>query len=156
MRRSLALAVFLAALLPQVGQAADTMVFTSNRAGVVELWTSGPAGVSQLTFNGMQERMPVWSPDGSAIAFAGLSAGNWDIYTISSNGEDLERLTGLNSKDPRCIRAPLLIQHKGSRRHRKLQFPKPVLDIHKHVLQAAITHHEVLCLGLALLLTVRV
>ena len=79
MKRCLLPAILVILAQPQVAQAADTLVFTSNRAGVTELYKSGSDGVSRLTFNDIQERQAVWSPDGSRIAFAGLRAGNWDI-----------------------------------------------------------------------------
>lgn len=101
MRRWPFLAVLLAMALPQAAQAVDTIVFTSNRSGLIELYTAGSDGVSRLTFNNIQERQAVWSPDGSRIAFAGFSAGNWDIYTISSTGSDLQRLTDDVARDDR-------------------------------------------------------
>jgi len=101
MRRWLLLASLLVLVLPNAAQAADTVVFTSNRSGVIELYTAGSDGVSRLTFNDIQERQAVWSPDGSRIAFAGFSAGNWDIYTISSMGSDLQRLTDDVARDDR-------------------------------------------------------
>ena len=78
--------------------AGGTIVFASNRAdGDRELYVVGVDGKGEhrLTFNNVFERSPVWSPDGSRIAFAGLvvGTGNWDIYTVNASGGDLRRLT---------------------------------------------------------------
>ena len=36
---------------------------------------------------------PVWSPDGSQIAFQAMSGGNQDIYVMDANGSNVRRLT---------------------------------------------------------------
>ncbi len=72
------------------------LVFGSNRAeGTRELYVVNGDGSGQrrLTFNDVLERQPVWSPDRSRVAFAGLRGGNWDIYTVAADGSDLRRLT---------------------------------------------------------------
>ena len=44
---------------------------------------------------------PVWSPDGTRIAFAaGNDAVGYDIYTVNSDGTDLTRLTTTGADDP--------------------------------------------------------
>ena len=75
---------------------ADDIVFRSDRsAGNPELYTVGRdgSGLRRLTFNDIVERQPVWSPDRSRIAFAGLRDGNWDVYSIAADGGDLRRHT---------------------------------------------------------------
>lgn len=46
-----------------------------------------------LTIHSAFESSPVWSPDGSMIAFASNRAGNNDVYVMSSNGGPATRLT---------------------------------------------------------------
>ena len=36
---------------------------------------------------------PAWSPDGSRLAFSRTVEGNTDVYSVSANGTDLQRLT---------------------------------------------------------------
>src|SRR6059058_1406764 len=83
---------------PPAFAAAGQIVFASNRAdGNRELYVVNGDGTGEhrLTFNDVLERAPVWSPDGSRIAFAGLDfgTGNWDIYTVNASGGDQRRLT---------------------------------------------------------------
>lgn len=37
--------------------------------------------------------VPSWSPDGTRIAFTGDADGNWEIYTMASDGSDVRQLT---------------------------------------------------------------
>ncbi|MCP4429313.1 MAG: translocation protein TolB, partial [Chloroflexi bacterium] len=47
----------------------------------------------QLTFHPASDSEPVWSPDGSQIAFVSMRDGNWEIYTINADGSELTRVT---------------------------------------------------------------
>ena len=47
----------------------------------------------QLTTNAAYDKQPVWSPDGSKIAFASDREGSMDIYVVSSKGGTPVRLT---------------------------------------------------------------
>ena len=38
---------------------------------------------------------PVWSPDGSRIAFAGASEEGFDLYVMNADGSDITKLTDL-------------------------------------------------------------
>jgi hypothetical protein len=74
------------------------IVFVSNRAnGNRELYVvdRDGSGLRRLTYNGLVERQPAWSPDRTRIAFSALdpASGNWDIYSVDANGGDLRRLT---------------------------------------------------------------
>jgi len=89
--------VALAAAAPAFGSS-GRIVFGSNRAdGQRELYVvnADGSGEHRITFDGdaVVERSASFSPDGARIAFAGLVAGNWDIYTIAADGGDLRRLT---------------------------------------------------------------
>lgn len=123
MRRSLFAALLLLLAAPQIAHAAGAdaarIVFSSNRAdGVRELYTVGRdgSGEHRITFNDVVERQPVYSPDGSRIAFAGLRDGIWDIYTIDAEGGDLQRLTADAMRDdyPRWTADGRITYQRGS------------------------------------------
>ncbi len=73
------------------------MVFSSARTGhpmiyVVDLATMS---ANQLTFAGTYNASPAWSPKGDKIVFAAqrLAEGNFDLYGIDPDGNNLARLT---------------------------------------------------------------
>lgn len=47
----------------------------------------------QLTHGNFRDLQPVWSPDGSRIAFVSDRDGNFELYLMSSDGLDVTRLT---------------------------------------------------------------
>jgi hypothetical protein len=49
--------------------------------------------VRQLTDNTADDVGPVWSPDGSQVAFYSFRTGSRDIFTINADGSGLERVT---------------------------------------------------------------
>jgi hypothetical protein len=110
MRRSWILGAFVLLLVPAPAHAGvkdhsiavTPIVFASNRAsGTRELFVVNPDGTGEhrLTFVNLDARQPAWSPDRQRIAFAGLAAGNWDIYTVDASGGDLRRLTSDAGQD---------------------------------------------------------
>jgi Tol biopolymer transport system component len=42
----------------------------------------------QLTKDSSSDGLPVWSPDGSKIAFISNRSGEWGLYLMESSGED--------------------------------------------------------------------
>jgi TolB protein len=79
------------------------LAFSSIRAGNWEIFSvdmscvdapeSCPEKLSQLTDDGNGNILPVWSPDGSRLAYSSKASGNWDIYTMSNNGSDIRQIT---------------------------------------------------------------
>ena len=69
-----------------------------------DLFTVATAGgtARQLTTNAAYDAYPVWSPDGSKIAFASTREGSFDVYVIGKNGGTPTRLT-THSADERPI-----------------------------------------------------
>src|SRR5438094_533564 len=76
---------------------ADGLViaFISDRSGTAELYTMNADGTNQVrvTTNTMTESHPSWAPNNSAIAFAGLSGTDSDIWAIGPRGKGLVDLT---------------------------------------------------------------
>jgi tricorn protease len=60
-----------------------------------DIYTVSTSGgrATQLTFHEAHDFMPVWSKDGSHLAFASDRYGNFDIYVMSSEGGTASRLT---------------------------------------------------------------
>src|SRR5262249_927390 len=75
---------------------------TDNQAGGNDLWLIDQQRETRFTFDPANDQSPVWSPDGSKIAFNSSRSGVFDIYLKSSSGagnEDL-LLQSNNSKGP--------------------------------------------------------
>ncbi|TJY37765.1 TolB family protein [Pontimicrobium aquaticum] len=49
--------------------------------------------LNQLTYLKTRDGHPVWSPDGSKIAFQSSRTGNPEVFVMDSNGENVEQLT---------------------------------------------------------------
>lgn len=66
-----------------------------------DIWTANADGSNprRLTIHEAYETNPVWSSDGTSIAFQGERYGNNDIYTVSDNGGIPKRLTFHSSSD---------------------------------------------------------
>ena len=53
----------------------------------------------RLTHDETLDIQPVWSPDGSRIAFTSLRDDSWDVYIMDSNGRNLWKLTDERGRD---------------------------------------------------------
>ena len=49
--------------------------------------------ITQLTNLDTRDGHPVWSPDGSKIAFQSSRTGNPEVFIMNDNGENVEQLT---------------------------------------------------------------
>jgi Tol biopolymer transport system component len=67
---------------------------TDPRTGTVDLWLYGVDRdtATRLTFDPRWESFPVWTPDGSRIAFASDHAGMPDIYVMPVDGSGSEKV----------------------------------------------------------------
>jgi hypothetical protein len=81
-------------------RAEDRIAFASRRGGDYEIYTMRPDGsdVRQVTDNRLDEAMPVWSPDGTSIAFTGAVGDSDDalvheVFVMRADGSDQKRLT---------------------------------------------------------------
>ena len=76
---------------PSISPDGSQIVFT-YKGDLYTIPTSG-GKATQLTFHEAHDFMPVWSKDGSKIAFASDRYGNFDVYIMSAMGGDAKRLT---------------------------------------------------------------
>jgi len=67
------------------------IVFTYK--GDLYLVGTGGGEARQITFHEAHDFMPVWSSDGSQIAFASDRYGNFDVYVMDAEGGSADRLT---------------------------------------------------------------
>ena len=49
--------------------------------------------IRRLTENQGNDLLPSWSSDGTVITFAGVRADNWDVWTVTADGGQVERVT---------------------------------------------------------------
>jgi WD40 repeat protein len=68
---------------------AALLVFTDGDIGLMK---ANGAGVTRLAIDPAHDRDPVWSPDGSKIAFVSNRAGDFDIHVMNADGTDLVAL----------------------------------------------------------------
>ena len=99
-----------------------------------DLWIVARAGgeASRLTNGVGREATPIFSPDGSTIAFTGEYDGNVDLYTIPATGGVPKRITYYPGTDALCNWSPdgkqlLFISDRASESRRFLKlFTTPV------------------------------
>src|SRR6185503_8896838 len=65
----------------------------SDNGGDIWVADSPKAQMRRLTFDTLQDNSsPVWSPDGTRIAFASLRGGKWGLYQKLADGTGNEEL----------------------------------------------------------------
>ena len=74
-----------------------TIAFTYN----ADIYTIPSEGgrATRLTTNSAYDAKPIWSHDGSKIAFSSNRYGNFDVFVMSSKGENVKRLTFHSADD---------------------------------------------------------
>jgi serine/threonine protein kinase len=73
-----------------------------NQSGASDLWLIEQGRETKMTFDPANDASPIWSPDGSQIAFNSNRSGTNDIYSKSSTGGGNEELLlkSSNQKGP--------------------------------------------------------
>lgn len=79
------------------------LAFSSDRAGKPMIYTANLDGsnVKRITFGGVFNSSPSWSPDGKKIAFAGQSEDHFDIFMMDADGSNMIRLTSAKKANGR-------------------------------------------------------
>jgi Tol biopolymer transport system component/serine/threonine protein kinase len=57
------------------------------------------AGLRQLTNGAHRNRGPRWSPDGKRIAYFSTRSGDWEIWTVATEGGDAKQVTSLGGQN---------------------------------------------------------
>ncbi len=81
---------------PAISPSGTTIAFT-YKGDIYSVPTAG-GNATRLTVNGYNTK-PVWSPDGTKIAFASDREGSMDIYVMGANGGKATRLTTNSGKE---------------------------------------------------------
>jgi Tol biopolymer transport system component len=85
-----------------------------------------PKGVRRLTFDASRHNsMPIWSPDGTRVAYSSLHKGKWGLYETLANGSGTEQL--LYESD--LPKVPMSWSPDGKRLVFWVQDPKTAGDI---------------------------
>jgi hypothetical protein len=75
-------------------------VYVSERAGNLDIWMLDEEGRDvQLTNDPAGDLAPVWSPEGTRIAFESLRDGNSEIYVMDADGSNQINLTRQEADD---------------------------------------------------------
>jgi dipeptidyl aminopeptidase/acylaminoacyl peptidase len=75
-------------------------VYVSERAGNLDIWMLDEEGRDvQLTNDPAADLAPVWSPNGTGIAFESLRDGNSEIYVMDADGSNQINLTRQEADD---------------------------------------------------------
>ncbi|MBN1429234.1 MAG: PD40 domain-containing protein [Anaerolineae bacterium] len=64
------------------------------------------SGLTQLTDGAGNDSSPVWSPDGTQIAFGTMRQGDWDIYIMNSDGNEQRPLVSGPNYDGGTVWSP--------------------------------------------------
>jgi Tol biopolymer transport system component len=75
------------------------IVFQSNFDGDNEIYLISGQKVVKLTDNEWNDEYPVWSPDGTKIAFTANPQGNYDIFTMNADGSEITPVTAFPSDE---------------------------------------------------------
>jgi TolB protein len=95
---------------PSITKDGLLMAFLSNRPGRAHIYTMDPSapdkGVKRISFVGQFNAAPRFSPDGKEIVFSSWVDAGFDLYRISSDGNNLVRLTKNFGSNEEAVYSP--------------------------------------------------
>ena len=74
----------------------------------IQVMQTGDGSVTALTDDEWYEQSPIWSPDGSRIAFSASDQSDyaWEIFTMNADGSDMHRVTDFRGYDAGPVWSP--------------------------------------------------
>lgn len=88
------------AFAPSLSPDGTTFAFVTTMTGYSQIATMSASGDVKVLTDMVDAESPVWSPDGSRLAFMGLNVdGNYDVYIVDADGRNLRDLTKGDSAD---------------------------------------------------------
>lgn len=82
----------------KISPAGDKIAFT-YKGDIYSVPSAGGTATRLTATPDAIETFPVWSPDGSRLAFASTRHGSADVFTMNADGSDVRRLTALSSDE---------------------------------------------------------
>jgi len=76
-----------------------SIIFHSNVDGDNEIYRMDKNSITKLTDNTWNDEYPVWSPDGTRIAYTADPQGHYDIFVMNDDGSSITRLTTAESHE---------------------------------------------------------
>jgi Tol biopolymer transport system component len=95
---AIVVAAFAVALVPVADSASSHSAAAPSRPQIYLIGSNG-AGETSITQNTGSNDSPMWSSDGTKIAFSSSRDGNWEVYVMSADGSGVTRLTNNRSAD---------------------------------------------------------
>jgi Tol biopolymer transport system component len=77
---------------PRVSPDGRQVAVSRETQGKTDIWLQDEARTSRVTFGGVTNGFPVWSPDGSRLAFISVSGSAFDFYQKPTNGAQAQEL----------------------------------------------------------------
>lgn len=111
---------------PAISPDGQTVGFSFQ--GDIWLWTEDQ-GARRLTIHEAYEHTPIFSPDGSALAFVSDRYGNDDIFTIQADGQNLQRITWRSGGDRLTSWAAGTLLFESNRDFRALEWDAEIQQV---------------------------
>jgi eukaryotic-like serine/threonine-protein kinase len=84
--------------VPRLSPDGRQVAFSRETQGQTDIWLQDEARASRFTFGSAASRVPVWSPDGSRLAFVSDSGSSHDLYQKPTNGAQAQEPLLLSPK----------------------------------------------------------
>ena len=85
-------------LAPRLSPDGRQVAFSRETQGRTDIWLQDDARASRMTFGNADSTDPVWSPDGTRLAFVSTSSAAYDLYQKPTNGAQAQEPLLLSQK----------------------------------------------------------